>query len=389
MDNLTSILMLFYLVVIGLSPSKIQSQITKKPTNPHPPTKHDFNIIDSCWRKNVNWANTRQSLANCAIGFGHGAIGGQKGQIYIVHDTSDDPINPNPGTLRYGATRAEPLWITFAKDMVITLKKELLVNSHKTIDGRGAKIEIAHGPCITMERVHNVIIHGLIIHDCRPGAPGLVRDRPDHMMQINGHDGDGIVVIQSFNVWIDRCHFASCGDGLIDVIHGSTNITISNSHFNDHKKVMLLGHSDTYDLDKVMKVTIVLNHFGPRLRERIPRVRYGYAHVVNNMYEPWENYAIGGSSDSTILSESNYFHASNEHKEVTKRETNDDWKKWKWMSVNDVFINGAFFRPSGLTNDVPRPSYSQTQQFKVAEGSLVPGLTSNAGALLCVPGKLC
>ena len=46
------------------------------------------------------------------------------------------------------------------------------------------------------------------------------------------------------------------------------------------------------------------------------RVRYGYAHVANNRYDQWIMYAIGGSADPTILSEGNYFVASDQVKEV-------------------------------------------------------------------------
>lgn len=43
--------------------------------------------------------------------------------------------------------------------------------------------------------------------------------------------------------------------------------------------------------------------------ECMSRVRIGYAHVANNRYDGWKMYAIGGSSDPTILSEGNYYHA--------------------------------------------------------------------------------
>jgi len=42
------------------------------------------------------------------------------------------------------------------------------------------------------------------------------------------------------------------------------------------------------------------------------RVRFGYAHVVNNKYDAWKMYAIGGSSNPTILSEANYYVAPND-----------------------------------------------------------------------------
>jgi pectate lyase len=42
------------------------------------------------------------------------------------------------------------------------------------------------------------------------------------------------------------------------------------------------------------------------------RVRFGYAHVVNNRYDGWHMYAIGGSADPTIFSQANLFIASND-----------------------------------------------------------------------------
>ncbi|CAA7057551.1 unnamed protein product [Microthlaspi erraticum] len=185
-----------------------------------------LNPVDSCWRGNPNWASSRHALANCAVGFGKAAIGGKHGPIYVVTNPSDDPRHPKPESLRYGAIQSKPLWITFARDMVIVLKYELLVSSYKTIDGRGAKVEITNGPCITLKRVSHVIIHGISFHGCRTG---LVRR--------GSWDGDAIRVFQSTHVWIDHCSFARCQDGLVDVIHSSTAVTITNSHFTHHEKV--------------------------------------------------------------------------------------------------------------------------------------------------------
>ncbi|GJN35670.1 hypothetical protein PR202_gb24465 [Eleusine coracana subsp. coracana] len=103
------------------------------------------NPIDDCWRCDPNWSNNRQRLADCAVGFGRAAIGGKDGKVYVVTDPSDNPANPEPGTLRYGIVQDEPLWITFARDMTIRPKKDLLVGSHKTIDGRGADVVVGDG----------------------------------------------------------------------------------------------------------------------------------------------------------------------------------------------------------------------------------------------------
>ncbi|KAE7995377.1 hypothetical protein FH972_000184 [Carpinus fangiana] len=346
-----------------------------------------LNTIDSCWRRNSNWAANRRALADCAVGFGKDAIGGKYGKIYVVTTHDDDAANPKPGTLRYGVIQTQPLWIVFAKDMVIKLENELIMNSFKTIDGRGAKVEIAYGPCITVQLVSHVIIHGISIHDCKKGKSGMVRSSPTHVGRRGGSDGDAIAVFAASNVWIDHCFLARCADGLIDVVHASTAITISNNYFSQHDKVMLLGHNDAFTEDKVMRVTIVFNRFGAGLVERMPRVRFGYAHVANNIYEEWRMYAIGGSADPTIFSEGNYFIASSA-KQITKRETKKgNWNYWKWRSSKDVFVNGAYFVQSGWGSCAPY--YYRAQSFAVAHGLMVPALTSNAGPLSCVAGKAC
>lgn len=199
-----------------------------------------MNQIDACWRSNPGWASKRQRLADCAVGFGEGALGGKNGEIYTVTDPSDDAANPKPGTLRYGAIQTQPLWIVFEKDMVIALERELLVNSFKTIDGRGAKVVIKSGPCIRIQEVDHVIIHGLGIHHCTPGMPSIVRSSQKQVGHHGGHEGDAITIHASSHVWIDHCNLSHSTDGLVDVVHGSTSVTISNNFFSNHDKVLKL-----------------------------------------------------------------------------------------------------------------------------------------------------
>ncbi|MED6218665.1 hypothetical protein PIB30_028628 [Stylosanthes scabra] len=363
----------------------LSNYIHKTPKN----NKPHLNTIDSCRRAQTKWAANPHALADCSIGFGKDSIGGKHGKLYIVTDPSDDAVNPRKGTLRYGAIQREPLWIMFKRDMVIRLENELIVNSYKSIDGRGARVVISNGPCITIQGVSNVIIHGIRIHDCKPGKAGLVRSSPDHVGHRQGSDGDGISIFSSSNIWVDHCFFARCADGLIDIIHASTAITISNNYFTQHDKVMLLGHNDQYTADKIMRVTIAFNRFASGLTERMPRVRFGYAHVVNNRYDEWKMYAIGGSSNPTILSEGNYYIAPNDDnaKQITKREAKQSWKNWKWRSTKDVFENGAYFVPSGYGSCAP--NYSYTQSFNAVRANLVPAITLNAGPLSCVVGRAC
>jgi len=268
------------------------------------------NPVDDCWRCDPNWSANRQKLAECGIGFGRAAMGGKGGQIYIVTDSSDnDPANPVPGTLRHAVIQDEPLWIIFSSSMTINLRHELIFNSYKTVDGRGANVQITGHGCITLQYISNVIIHNIHVHHCRPSGNTNIRASPTHVGFRGISDGDGISIFGSRNIWIDHCSLSYCTDGLIDAIMGSTAITISNNHFGHHDEVMLLGHNDKYSPDRGMQVTIAFNHFGEGLVQRMPRCRLGYIHVVNNDFTQWEMYAIGGSANPTINSQGNRYTA--------------------------------------------------------------------------------
>jgi pectate lyase len=104
----------------------------------------------------------------------------------------------------------------------------------------------------------------------------------------------------------------NCFDGLVNVVDGSTAVTISNGHFTRHDHVMLFGASDASPKDAAMQVTLAYNHFGKGLVQRMPHCRYGFFHVVNNDYTHWRMYAIGGSWSPTIISQGNRFRASDD-----------------------------------------------------------------------------
>ncbi|XP_047308410.1 probable pectate lyase 12 [Impatiens glandulifera] len=341
------------------------------------------NPIDDCWRCDPHWQLNRQRLADCSIGFGQYALGGKGGRYYIVTDSSDhDPVNPRPGTLRYAVIQDEPLWIVFSSNMAIQLKEELIFNSYKTVDGRGVDVHITGGGCITLQYISNVIIHNIHIHHCYQSGETNIRSSPTHFGWRTLSDGDGISIFGSRDIWIDHCSLSHCKDGLIDVVMGSTAITISNNFFSHHNEVMLLGHSDNYLPDSGMQVTISFNHFGRNLIQRMPRCRRGYIHVVNNDFTRWEMYAIGGSGNPTINSQGNrYIAPSNPYaKEVTKRvETAEqNWRDWNWRSEGDILVNGAYFVASGQEVEV---KYEKAYSVEPKSASFIDQLTLNAGVL--------
>lgn len=346
---MTILFLLFFFTTILSISSSSSSQINASNTTTLHRRRTLFgscgtgNPVDDCWRSDPRWADNRRRLADCGIGFGRNAIGGKNGPTYVVTDPSDDdPSSPAPGTLRYGLIQDGPLWIVFAHDMTIRPKHELVVGSHKTVDGRGAQVVVGEGgACFAVDGASNVIIHGVTIRGCRPKPRGP-RGRSES-------DGDGVSVCEARDVWIDRCSFEDCADGLVDVTRASTGVTVSNSLFTNHDKAMLLGHSDSFDDDRAMRVTVTLNRFGPGLVQRMPRYfilcvhchfihfllhnlfgvsvldammnpyfdrcRYGVFHVVNNDYVKWGMYAIGGSASPNILSLGNRFSAG-QNKEV-------------------------------------------------------------------------
>ncbi|KAH7550347.1 hypothetical protein ACOSP7_024393 [Xanthoceras sorbifolium] len=347
------------------------------------------NPIDRCWRCNPKWARNRKRLADCVLGFGRGTTGGKSGRFYVVtKSTDDDLVNPKPGTLRHAVIQKRPLWIIFARDMVIRLSEELLVTSHKTIDGRGFNIHIYEGAQISLQYVKNVIIHGLRIHSSKAGNGGMIRDSTTHYGLRTRSDGDGISIYGSSNIWIDHVSMSNCMDGLIDVVQGSTAITISNCHFTNHNEVMLFGASDGYSQDQIMQVTVAFNHFGQGLVQRMPRCRWGFVHVVNNDYTHWKMYAIGGSQHPTILSQGNRFIAPPNAacKEVTKRDYSPQsvWKSWNWRSEHDLMMNGAFFVQSG--SPIKR---NMKNVIPAEHGKRANWLTRHAGALGCSVNKPC
>ncbi|KAI8019843.1 putative pectate lyase 7 [Camellia lanceoleosa] len=200
------------------------------------------NPIDKCWRCRPNWHLQRKRLADCAIGFGRVTTGGKAGRIYIVTNPFDDDVlNPRLRILRHAVIQKEPLWIIFQRNMIIKLKQELIMQSHKTIDGCGAKVYIPYGAGITIQFVKNIIIHNIYIHNIIVTNGGMIRDSVDHVGLRTKSDGDGITIFGSTKIWLDHLSMYKCDDGIIDDIEGSTAITISNCHWTDHDNVILLS----------------------------------------------------------------------------------------------------------------------------------------------------
>ncbi|MBA0566822.1 hypothetical protein Golob_011601, partial [Gossypium lobatum] len=69
--------------------------------------------------------------------------------------------------------------------------------------------------------------------------------------------------------------------GLIELIQGSTAVTIFNYHFTIHND--MFRASDSYIIDKKMLITVTLSHFGTGLVQRIPRCRFSFLFMSSTM----------------------------------------------------------------------------------------------------------
>lgn len=140
---------------------------------------------------------------------------------------------------------------------------------------------------------------------------------------------DGLTLDNTSRVWIDHCEFTDgptfegknpdktkykMYDGLFDIKNGSDFITLSYNRFYNHNKAMLVGATDSPDGNYGITFHHNLIQF---VQQRMPRVRNGQVHVLNNYYtgpqksdyteEYYFGYALGLGYNSQIYSEGNSF----------------------------------------------------------------------------------
>ncbi|MFH8898741.1 polysaccharide lyase family 1 protein [Streptomyces coeruleorubidus] len=201
---------------------------------------------------------------------------------------------------------------------------QLTVPSNTTLVGVGRDARLL-GVFLTVNTGSNIAVRNLHLE-----AP------VDHFTSWSPGDGthgswnarfDALTVITGKNIWIDHCTFtdgrfpdreAPLGfhgervqrhDGLLDIEDGSDFVTVSDSRFVDHDKAILIGSGDGRgDRDRGhFKATFVRNLFSG-IVQRVPRVRFGQVHVVNNVHRGQAPlYALGVGVESAIFSERNVF----------------------------------------------------------------------------------
>ena len=179
---------------------------------------------------------------------------------------------------------------------------EILVNSNKTIfSTNGATIsrgsfrigKAANGK-------QNIIIRNLKFRDL------WVYD-PSGNYDTYGWDYIGLEG-GSHHVWVDHCDFDQVYDGMLDIVHASDYVTASWNIFRTQKKCSLIGHSDSNASEDTGHLNVTFHHnYYVDVEERMPRMRFGNAHVFNLYSENLGGNGIQSTCAAAVLVENSHF----------------------------------------------------------------------------------
>jgi pectate lyase len=234
------------------------------------------------------------------------------------------------------------------------------VGSHKTVFSRGAGVAVRRGSLLIKDR-QNVIIRNLLFRDLWVFDPSGNYDT---------WGWDYVSLENSHHVWVDHCDFEKVYDGMFDAKGGSDFITVSWSIFRDQKKCHLIGHSENAGATDRTHLNVTFHHnWYDRAEERIPRMRFGNAHVFNNYSVDLKGRGIQSTTEAATLVENVYFHEPLSGSRPTVEENGGGTGTVKVASsiiVNRPGVN-VVFREWGASNFVfnapfaaPAPPYAYT-----------------------------
>ena len=238
------------------------------------------------------------------------------------------------------------------------------VGSNKTITGVGANSGFVGDLICRLE--NNIILQNLNFSN--PNSLG---------------DADGLTIYGSTHVFVTHCTFTQCGDGSLDITHGSDNVTVSWCKFQytsdtGHNFVNLIGHSDNNAAEDTGKLHITMHHnwYGTLCKERMPRVRFGRVHVYNNYYgAAGNNYNIGVGNDSQINVNTCYFDSQSNPWKNYSSSGHQGLIKW----TGNVYVNTTQPTWAPNSSSVFNPPYSFTLTAGSSVKSVVTSSSTGAG----------
>jgi hypothetical protein len=199
-------------------------------------------------------------------------------------------------------------------------------------------------------------------------------------------DGYDLLTIEGGDhIWIDHCDFIDGLDGNFDIKRQANYVSVTWCKFSytsksaNHQFSNLIGHDDGFTADKgFLKITFQYNWWADGCVERMPRVRYGQVHVVNNYYSSTKaDYNIAPSVGADVLVENNFFGYSTEYVDLSKADGNTKVTS-RGNSPNVTTSKGTAFTPP----------YSLQKIEASAVKSVVSG-NCGAGATIGTPNCNC
>lgn len=234
------------------------------------------------------------------------------------------------------------------------------------------------GSGIKISKSKNVIIRNLSVK-----GVGAIDEDDEDCLQIN-HEAK--------NIWIDHVHVYDGHDGNMDIVNQSDYITVSWSKFTytsaskNHQFSNLFGNSDSKTDDaNALKITVHHNWWGDGVKERMPRVRFGQVHVVNNLYtSSAASYCVRAGMKANIRVENNVFIGVKNPLDYNSREKED---------AKVSMIGNYFEKTSGNTTG-QGTAFTPTYKMGVTDVSnqsrayaLRDSIQAYAGPTLPAPGS--
>jgi len=161
---------------------------------------------------------------------------------------------------------------------------------------------------IYMKRCTNIIMRNIVFEG--PGA-------------FDEDGNDNLTIENSTRVWVDHCEFQDGMDGNLDIKSAADFVSVTWCKFiynkppiaggsggsNDHRFSNLLGSSDDATEDRTkLNVTFQYCWWAQGCRARMPRVRFGKVHVVNNYFNSTAAaQCVQAGLEANLLVESNVF----------------------------------------------------------------------------------
>jgi pectate lyase len=251
---------------------------------------------------------------------------------------------------------------------IIGLAGSKIVSSDMSKDGSGI---------LYIKRSKNFIMRNIVFEG--PGA-----------YDVDGYDNLCIDDCQNF--WIDHCEFHDGMDGNFDIKNMSDFISVTWCTFSyekppkaggsggadDHRYSDLIGSSDGATEDEThLNITFNYCWWGEGCRERMPRMRFGKLHMVNNLFSSTvSNHCIRAGFKADVLAVGNYF--DNQKLPIDEYENNyTAIRAYNNYGASEITKNTAFTPPYSIT--VANPA-SIVSPIKTCAGAK---LTSPTGCSSC------